>query len=167
LIGGIALAYLFDKNNGIRISRTLKLIAIVLLIAFTFLAVSDVYVFSRFIESSSRVVGFVDKISNLEPIYAFLGVGIGNQVHYFDNVLHAKYGFVNGFGSLLVQSGLLGLFLFLSFHLYLYFKLSYRGKVTTLVFLAAMFVENVYMGFWMVMFYILMFFEFKTRKNEI
>lgn len=118
-----------------------------------FLNYDKFHVFSRFIESQNRFFSYIEFFNNLDTFQRLFGVGIGNNVSFFSNTLNMDWGFVSGFGLLLLQFGYIGIFLSIIFYVYLFSILPNRCKPLLLIYLVAMSFENLLYGYWMIVYF--------------
>jgi hypothetical protein len=124
---------------------------------FISLIYDEIYVFSRFMESNSRFTTFLTYFNELDAFQQLIGTGIGNNVHYFANTLDMDWGFVSGFGLLLLQFGYVGLTSTIITYLYLIKITSKKFRPFLVLYIVAMSFENLLYGFWMVAFLSLSF----------
>lgn len=124
---------------------------------YLYLYIEQIYVFSRFLESQNRFTTFIIFFEKLDTFQKLFGVGIGNNASYFTNYLNMDWGFVSGFGLLLLQFGFVGLLLAIILYIYVFCLLSNRCRPIFIIYLVSMTFENLLYGYWMIAFISLAF----------
>ena len=159
--------YIWTKQKNLSTLNQIMIWLVALFFVLITIAVFDkLYVFSRLTESESRYTSFLIYFKELDFIQQLVGVGIGNNVNYFSNILNMDWGFVSGFGLLLLQFGYIGVLITIIVYSYLMFISPKRCRPILILYLVGMSFENLLYGYWMIAFLSLAFFNFTRGVNN-
>ena len=152
LLGVVIFFYLLNYCKNI--NQILKGILLVtgIIIPLSFVVLDNKYLnygFDRFSIGSSRFDSFYDYFSELSGAFCYVGVGIGNNINYFENTLGMQWHFISGVGYIILQSGYIGLFIYIITMLRMYFLTDKRMRVFIVFFIAANSIEIVMLNDWL------------------
>lgn len=143
----VLICYVFYFTTG-KLNRKRKIILVltmpIVLLIMTILVYKIPYLnyaFERFSIGSGRIYSFTKYFYHLNGLFKLIGVGIGNNLYYFNEVLGVKMGFISGFTYIILQSGYIGVFIYMCIIIYIYLNSSKNTRVFVALFFASNLIE--------------------------